>query len=56
MIDTSRHFVALEKLLNHIDAMRINKFNIMHLHLTDADSFPVEIPQIPELSKYGAYS
>lgn len=56
MYDTSRHFFSIEQLQRHIDAMRMNKLNVMHIHFTDSESFPIEIPSVPELSQYGAYS
>lgn len=30
--------------------MRIVKLNVMQIHFTDSESFPIEIPSIPELS------
>lgn len=56
MIDTARHFLSLDSILRTIKALQFNKLNVLHIHFTDSESFPVEIPEIPELSKYGAYS
>jgi len=50
MLDTTRHFLTVDKILDQINAMRINKLNILHIHFTDSESFPVFIPDIPELS------
>ena len=38
-----------------IDAVSWNKFNRLHLHATDAQSWPIEIPALPELAEKGAY-
>jgi hexosaminidase len=36
--------------------MSIAKLNILHLHLTDSESFPLELISYPEITKYGAFS
>jgi hexosaminidase len=55
MIDTSRHFLKVETILKLIDAMSYIKLNVLHLHLVDAEAFPVEISTYPDLHKKGAY-
>ena len=30
-----------------------NKMNVLHWHITDEDSFPLEIDAFSELAKYG---
>lgn len=35
--------------------MSFTKFNHLHLHATDAQSWPLEIPALPELAAKGAY-
>ncbi|XP_057662875.1 probable beta-hexosaminidase fdl isoform X1 [Diorhabda carinulata] len=56
MVDTSRNFFPINKLLKVIDGMAANKLNVFHLHLTDSVSFPIVLPSNPWLAKYGAYS
>ncbi|KRW98213.1 Glycoside hydrolase, superfamily [Pseudocohnilembus persalinus] len=56
MLDTTRHFLSVENILKQIEALQVNKMNVLHIHFTDSESFPVQIPEIPELSEYGAYS
>ena len=36
--------------------MSYNKLNILHWHITDTHSFPLQLESMPELAKYGAYS
>jgi hexosaminidase len=36
--------------------MAFNKLNRLHLHITDAQSWPLEIESLPELASKGAYS
>jgi hexosaminidase len=35
--------------------MAFNKFNKLHLHATDSQSWPLEIPSLPDLARRGAY-
>ena len=53
MIDSSRHFIPVDVIKHTIDGMMFNKLNVMHWHIIDEDSFPYEIPSLPELSQYG---
>jgi endonuclease/exonuclease/phosphatase family metal-dependent hydrolase len=41
MIDVSRHYQPIKLLKRTIEGMQANKLNLLHLHLTDAQSFPV---------------
>eukprot|EP00121_Abeoforma_whisleri_P013822 Awhi_evm1s12754 len=36
--------------------MVVNKYNVLHWHLVDDESFPIEIDSLKRLTKYGAYS
>ena len=36
-----------------IDMMMFNKMNVLHWHIIDQESFPFEVPTVPELSSYG---
>jgi len=56
MLDTSRHFLPVSSIKRTIDGMRITKLNILHLHLTDSESFPLYIQPYHNISEYGAYS
>lgn len=56
LLDTSRNFIPLSQLLKTLDGMAMTKLNYFHWHITDAQSFPLEIPEVPYLSEYGSYS
>ncbi|KAK2724709.1 chitooligosaccharidolytic beta-N-acetylglucosaminidase-like isoform X2 [Artemia franciscana] len=56
MVDTSRNFIQLGDLYRTVDGMSYNKLNTLHLHLTDAHSFPFDSPSVPQMAVYGAYS
>jgi len=53
MIDTSRHFLNLDTIKHAIDGMLYTKLNILHWHIVDEDSFPMYVPDAPELSEGG---
>jgi hexosaminidase len=54
-MDVARNWFATSDIKRMIDAAGFNKFNRFHLHITDGQSWPLEIPAIPELSAKGAY-
>ena len=54
-LDVSRHYIPLADIKRTVDALSYNKFNRLHLHATDSQSWPLEIPLMPELAEKGAY-
>ncbi|KAG0366000.1 hypothetical protein BGZ54_005951 [Gamsiella multidivaricata] len=55
MLDTSRNFYPLASIKKQIDALSYSKLNIFHWHITDNQSWPVEIKKYPQMTK-DAYS
>lgn len=55
MIDSSRHFLSVKSIKKTLDAMELNKLNVLHWHLVDDQAFPFESVTYPELSRKGAY-
>ena len=55
-LDVSRHYYPPSDINRTIDALAYNKFNRLHVHITDAQSWPLVIPAIPELSDEGAFT
>lgn len=55
MIDVSRHFHDKDFILKQIDAMASLKLNNLHLHLTDAAGWRLEIKRYPRLTQYAAW-
>ena len=55
LIDISRHFRTVEFLKRQIDMMARLKMNRLHLHLTDAAGWRLEIESYPRLMTYAAW-
>ncbi|PSN48529.1 Chitooligosaccharidolytic beta-N-acetylglucosaminidase [Blattella germanica] len=56
MLDTARNFLPTYAIKRTLDAMAASKLNVLHWHVTDSQSFPLESPRVPQLSRFGAYS
>lgn len=54
MLDEGRHFFGKEAVKNLLDTMAKYKLNVFHWHLTEDQGWRLDIPQFPELVKYGA--
>ncbi|KAH9767862.1 Beta-hexosaminidase 1 [Citrus sinensis] len=55
LIDTSRHYLPVDVIEQIIESMSYAKLNVLHWHIIDEQSFPLEVPTYPNLWK-GAYS
>ena len=53
--DVSRHFRTLDFLKKQVDAMALYKMNRMHIHLTDAAGWRMEIEAYPKLTSFAAW-
>lgn len=56
LIDCARHFMPISKLESILDSMVFSKLNVFHWHLSDAESFPLEISSLPQLAQKSSYS
>ena len=54
-VDVSRHFRSLDFLKKQIDAMAMFKMNRMHIHLTDAAGWRLQIDAYPRLTQFAAW-
>ncbi|KAL1535613.1 Beta-hexosaminidase 1 [Salvia divinorum] len=55
LLDTSRHYLPIEIMKQVIESMSYAKLNVLHWHIIDEQSFPLEVPSFPKLWK-GAYT
>lgn len=54
-VDVSRHFRSIDFLKKQIDAMARFKMNRMHIHLTDAAGWRLQIEKYPRLTEFAAW-
>ncbi|XP_057476764.1 beta-hexosaminidase 1-like [Actinidia eriantha] len=55
LLDTSRHYLPIDVIKQVIESMSYVKLNVLHWHIIDEESFPLEVPTYPNLWK-GAYT
>ncbi|XP_049277610.1 chitooligosaccharidolytic beta-N-acetylglucosaminidase [Anopheles funestus] len=56
LIDTARNYIPTKCLKRQLDAMAASKMNVFHWHVTDTQSFPIQLESVPEMTTNGAYS
>lgn len=54
-LDIARNRISPRKVIQILDAMSLSRMNRLHLHAWDSQSWPIEIPALPELAAKGAY-
>ncbi|MFO8015387.1 MAG: beta-N-acetylhexosaminidase [Phycisphaerae bacterium] len=54
LIDPARHFIPVADVKTFIDAMALNKFNHLQIHLTDDQGWRIEIRKYPRLTEVGS--
>lgn len=55
MIDTARHFLSVESIVQLIYSMMYNKLNVLHWHIADDESFPLQLKTYPDMANYSKY-
>lgn len=50
-LDTARNFIPLKDITRTLDGMASCKLNIFHWHATDSQSFPLDMPRVPQLTR-----
>lgn len=54
-LDIARNRISPKDVIWTLEIMSFTKLNRLHLHATDAQSWPLEIPALPDLARKGAY-
>ncbi|RPA83068.1 hypothetical protein BJ508DRAFT_78474 [Ascobolus immersus RN42] len=54
-LDVARQWYPVEDVKRTINALAMNKMNRLHFHVTDSQSWPLEIPSMPDLATKGRY-
>ncbi|KAG6000974.1 woronin body major protein [Claviceps pusilla] len=55
LVDTARNFISVGKIKEQIDGLALSKMNVLHWHITDSQSWPLQLQSYPEVTK-DAYS
>lgn len=56
LVDTARHYLPVEVIKTHLDAMVMTKMNVFHWHMSDDESFPYKGQSVPEIADAGSFS
>lgn len=55
MVDSGRNYLSKKKFYEQFDGMALSKLNVLHWHLVDTQSWPIEITAYPDMTE-DAYS
>lgn len=56
MIDSARHYLSVDHICRLVESMPLSKLNVLHWHIIDDESFPLELDSHPELAQAGRYT
>ncbi|XP_062540213.1 chitooligosaccharidolytic beta-N-acetylglucosaminidase [Armigeres subalbatus] len=56
LLDTARNYISTRAIKRQLDGMASTKLNVLHWHITDSQSFPLELLHLPQVTENGAYS
>lgn len=56
LLDPARHYLPVPVIERVVDVMAALKLNALHLHITDDQSWPLNIAAFPDLAQQGSFS
>ncbi|OAA58220.1 exochitinase [Cordyceps fumosorosea ARSEF 2679] len=56
LVDVARHWYSVADVKRAVDGLAMNKMNVLHLHATDTQSWPLEVPALPLLAEKHRYA
>lgn len=51
MLDTARNFLSINTIKKQVEVMALAKLNVLHWHIIDSQSWPVEVLRYPNMTK-----
>eukprot|EP00938_MAST-03A_sp_MAST-3A-sp1_P001491 g1491.t1 len=55
LVDTARHFFSVDTLKRVLDGMAAMKLNTFHWHITDSQSYPIQLDSLPKLAEFSVF-
>jgi hexosaminidase len=55
-VDTGRDFHSVDFIKKTIETMAMNKLSVLHWHIIEIDSFPLELEAFPELAQKAGFA
>lgn len=55
-LDTARHWLPVTGVYSLLDGMEASKLSVLHWHISDAQSFPLNLTRHPEIAQQGTWS
>ena len=54
LLDTGHNFIPVPLIKQLLDSLSFSKMNVFHWHISDSQSFPLQLDSYPDLAQYGS--